>query len=286
MFLLGIVVLLVVAYLFYLSSKSKGENPSSAQTQYANKAPSLAESFLPPIPKEYQIYVSNMNVAGITFRKDDVSRFFKATNQSLDLERETNNQYDKNAIKVIGVTPSGKCFLGYVPKEVSEQILETNSWDNIRPRLARIYQEPNGYQEIQFQIIGLKSAKKVFDSFLENQPASASQKNYYKYFGMPVPKGLTSGESEKTIDEHRNKLRAEDPSKLEEYDAYESIIDEFDDSDFRETYDVKKVSKTILNDALNQLKQEGKTLSYLSDNIQEVVDKVIHLKPELERDIT
>lgn len=146
-----------------------------------------------------------------------------------------------------------------------------------------MFQGSHDYFEVQFQIIGLKELKKDFDAFLENQPVDTSQKDYYKFFNLPIPKGLTTSEASKHIAEHRAKLEAEDKTKLDEYDAYIEILEEFDDSDFIDNYDAKKPSRTVLNDALNQLKTEGKTYEYLSNNIDEVVDRVLKIKPDLER---
>lgn len=282
---LGIVIIVLIAYYIYSQSKSSSDSNQSntSNSSYTSSSSKKAQSFLPPIPKDHQIYVSNMMVAGITFRKNDVLRFMKATEQTLALEQEPNNPHDKNAIKVIGVTPSARYFLGYVPKEVSEQIISTGMLDKVTPRLARMFQGNQDYFEVQFQIIGLKELKKDFDAFLENQPADISQKDYYKFFNLTVPKGLTTGVAFKQIAEHRAKLEAEDKTKLQEYDSYIEILDEFDDSDFRETYEVKKPSRTVLNDALSQLKAEGKTYEYLSSNIDEVVDRVFKIKPDLER---
>ncbi len=284
----GLIFLIAIVYFLYFSSrkisKAKPSNQRAhfKQKQYSSET-NQAQSFLPPIPKDHQIYSSNMLVAGITFRKDNAIDFARDSNQILELERDPNNQHDKNAIKVIGVTPTSRYFVGFVPKEVSEQIIATNMFDNVKARLARIYQGNDGYIEIQFQIIGLKTNKKHYDAFLENQPADSSQKEYYKFFGLAIPKSLTSGQANQTITAHRKKLEVEDVSRLEEYDGYNNILTEFDDSDFRETYDLKKVSKTVLNDALQQLIEEGKTYAYLSDNIDEVVEKVFLLKPELEK---
>ena len=118
--------------------------------------------------------------------------------------------------------------------------------DKVTPRLARMFQGSQDYFEVQFQIIGLKELKKDFDAFLKNQPADSSQKDYYKFFNLPVPKGLTSGVELKQIAEHRVKLEIEDKSKLDEYSSYIEILKEFDDCDFKESYDINKPSRTVL----------------------------------------
>ena len=95
-----------------------------------------------------------------------------------------------------------------------------------------------------------------------------------------MPKGLTTSVAATTINEHRKTL---EDSKLKEYDAYYEILEEFDDSDFREINEIKKPSRAILLDAIDRLLKEGKTYEYLSNHIDDVVDKVKEIKPDLER---
>lgn len=166
-----------------------------------------------------------------------------------------------------------------MPKELSAQINGSDLFENVKARLGRIYISKNGFLEIQYQVIGPKTEKQKFDEFLSNQSADSSQKDYFRFFGLPISKGLTSGQAGKTIAEHRKNSKPED---LEEWDSLKNIIDELDDKDSREGYNLKKVSKTILMDALNLLKAEGKSYKYLSNNIDEVAEKIIELKPDLE----
>lgn len=268
MLILGLVVLIILAFLFFRSPFKR------------NGAVSKGQSFAEPIPKDYQIYSSNF-VSGVSFRKKDVLRFINGKNQKLSLEPEFNNPHDKNAIKVIGITSSSEYFIGYVPKEVSAQIVATGMLDKIIPRLTRAYHGRDDYLEVQFQIIGLKSLKKEFDAFIDNKPAESRQKDYYKFFNITIPRGLTKGDADITIDKHSKTLRKENDAQLQEYYEYISILDEFDDSDFREEFEIKKPARTFIDDALNALRQEGKSYGYLSDNINEVVDMILQIKPEL-----
>lgn len=272
---------LVIAFFAYTG---RNKNPSNNTNTPSSKGGSetAGESFLAPIPKGKQIF-SRCDVSGISFRKDDAIRFAKGTNLELELEREPFNTHDENAIKVIGKASGKRYFIGYIPKELSEQIAETGLFESIAPRLDRIYQGSDGYLEIKIQIIGPKVDKQQFDAFFANKPIDSIQKDFYKFFGLSVTKGLTTGNADKFIKEHRKTLEAETPSKLKEYDSYRQILEEFDDEDFRESYDLKKVSRTVLLDAINQLMQEGKTYENLADDIDELVDRVLKLNPALEK---
>jgi hypothetical protein len=265
MYFLGLLILVVVIYFVISSNKSTATG---------------GQSFLPPIPSGYQIYANNLPIAGIKYRKAEAIRFANSSNPELGLEREPNNEHDPNAIKLIGVSGSSKYFIGYIPKDLSEQIVSTGLFDSVKPRLARIYIGKNDFIDIQYQIIGPKANKKQFEGFLESQPADSLQKEYFKFFGLTVPRNLTTGQAKQTISEHKKTCK---PEEIAEWEGLSNILLEFDDSDFRETYNLKKVSKSVLSEALNQLKQDGKTYSQLYDDIDDIVDRVIKLKPELEK---
>lgn len=278
-----IIVLGVIAlFLYVLTRKSDYSKPSGKSTA-GGKSAGRGTNFLPPIPKGFQIFNARLSVAGIEHRRDDALRFADDSDQTLALEREPDNTHDANAIKVIGVTRGTRRFIGYVPKEVAEQIVGSGVADVVQPRLERIWRTDNGFVDVIFQIVGPKDKKAQNVDFLINKPADPWQKECLKFFGLPVSKGLTTGQAAKMIAEHRTKLETEDKARLDEWDAYEEICNEFDDADFRASFELKKVSNKVLKDALDALKREGATMRSLAADIDTVVDKVITLKPDLEK---
>lgn len=116
-----------------------------------------------------------------------------------------------------------------------------------------------------------------------NRPASAMQKEFYRFFGIKMPQGLTHEVASKDINEYRNKLGEKDETRIEEWDAFEDIYDEINDPDFREDYDLKKISISLYRTAIDQLKKEGKTITELSDDPNVVIDKLIEIKPEIQK---
>jgi hypothetical protein len=222
-------------------------------------------------------------VAGITFRKDDATRFIESRCETLEFEWEPNNPKDKNAIKVIGVTSAARYFVGYVPKEIAKRIIKTSSLDKIKLRLDRTYCGVGGFVEIRFQVIGLKGNKKVYDAYFESHPANADQKIFFKFFDLTMPRGLTREQADQIINEHLKKVEVQDACKVKEFNAYISILENFDDLGFREVNEVKKPSMDVLNEALRQLRLEGKTYSDLELDEETLVARVIKLKPELAR---
>jgi len=116
------------------------------------------------IPSGYMIFEERLEVAGIQFRKDDALSFSQNPDGCwLDFEREENNKYDKNAIKVIGCRKGfigiKRYFVGYVPKEISKIIIEGGYWGVVKPRLLKTYIGKGEYVEILFQLLGPKEKK-------------------------------------------------------------------------------------------------------------------------------
>jgi hypothetical protein len=132
------------------------------------------------IPDGFQIFEERLEVAGVSFRKEDATAFATAKEGWLEFERDLGNKYDPNAIRVIGCSKgfSGteRRFVGYVPKEVSRAVVEGGYWGQVRPRLLKTYVGDRGSVEILFQVLGPKGKKYEF------RQAYTPQGNHYTDF--------------------------------------------------------------------------------------------------------
>ena len=92
----------------------------------------------------YKIIEKYVTVTGTKYRMNDVVSFAYKGNIWIELEAEPANKYDKNAIKVIGCTKGGlfskkRYFIGYIPQEISEVLLNRGLIEHTLPRLRRIF---------------------------------------------------------------------------------------------------------------------------------------------------
>jgi hypothetical protein len=69
----------------------------------------------------------------------------------------------------------------------------------------------------------------------------------------------------------------------DEWDSYRSILDQLSDKDTREDYGIKKSSLATVRTTIDELRQSGVSLSDLEGDLDLVTQKLIELKPELER---
>lgn len=103
---------------------------------------SIILRFRPIISHGWRVWKEAVEVAGIPFRISDARKFANGRRQNLCLERETSNQRDPHAIKVIGLYKSWffnrSAHIGYVPAEDAE-IIARRDFSEFLPRLRSIW---------------------------------------------------------------------------------------------------------------------------------------------------
>lgn len=112
----------------------------------------------------------------------------------------------------------------------------------------------------------------------KNRPASQTQREMYRFMGWKVPKGLTQKEAQAR--EHE----LDDSEKLDEWHAFSSLWDELCDPEMREDYEIKKPSLALFREAWSTLRDQGASYDDLEGDPQLIVDELLKLKPDLERE--
>jgi len=121
----------------------------------------------------------------------------------------------------------------------------------------------------------------------ENKNATKRQKEIYKFFGIEIPKALRSEDAEKVI---QNLMENEE--KWERWEQYEDEVDErqsrLEDlhesiADYRDLYDCKKISKSLLEQIIQELEASGLTFEQLESEVdyETIYKKALELKPDL-----
>jgi len=113
------------------------------------------------------------------------------------------------------------------------------------------------------------------------RPVIASQKEFFKFFGIKLSKGMTHDAAKTFISKHTKELRKKSDPVYDDWLSYEDILQEIADSDFRDTYEIKKPSATLVKKALKELLDNDMSYADIADDIDILVDKLTDLKPEL-----
>lgn len=117
----------------------------------------------------------------------------------------------------------------------------------------------------------------------KNRPLSQTQKEFFKFFDIKYEADMTNTEASNLISDYESELAEKEDSRLDEWEAFEEIIDELTDPDFREDYEIKKPNISLVKNALDCLRKEGKSYRDAADDIDLIVDKMIELNPKLKR---
>lgn len=124
-----------------------------------------------------------------------------------------------------------------------------------------------------------------------NRPATQIQKEFYRFFGFKVPKGLTKQEADQFITEHLDSLTWNeeteeeiDSAQAQRWEIFEDLWDELCDAELRADYEIKKPSMAAFRTAIKELEADGVDLLDIEGDIDTVIDKLIELNPSLSRE--
>ena len=125
-------------------------------------------------PDDFQIFEQRVPVAGLHYRKGTVLKFANCKKPYLVFERELDNQYDPNAIKIIGLDKvlfNIKIgLLGYVPRDLAKQIVESGYYSRVFPRISYFPAPKDKYLDLYFDLLGPKGEKDAFHKKLPPTP--------------------------------------------------------------------------------------------------------------------
>lgn len=217
--------------------------------------------------------------------------------QTLKLEAEPTNKYDKNAILIVGhkkgLLWSSELTLGYLPREIAAEVTEKELGHFLLPRPKEVWTGDRGGFSFVIDLVGPRSVYKEFDAAkkieLEKQyladaskPATGLQKEYYRFFGIGFKKGITTGQADEFIQKHRSLMTKAGDPRLKYWDSFLSLWEELSDSEVREDLDIKKPSLSLARKTFSAwIKEEEFCQSDLDDTL-EFVDKLLQIKPDLQ----
>jgi len=114
------------------------------------------------------------------------------------------------------------------------------------------------------------------------RPATQMQKEFFRFFNQEIPRDITYETASRYINDYHME-HEEEEDKLDEWDNYECIYDDIDDPDFRKDWRIKKVSLPIYRQAIEMLKSEGMSLSEPSTDHDRVIEKIVEIKPDIQK---
>ncbi|MBA4143921.1 MAG: hypothetical protein H0X43_13280 [Nitrosospira sp.] len=266
--LIGGVVVVMMALYFIISGNKKGKSSGHGKPSHLSKAEASLATF-----NEHKAWLSSRwseanrhNDAGD--RKTFPSWFFhEATERQLNLLTEK------------GISLSGGQLSKGQASDVIGLLFPVEEGDKQVLRFFEIPTKGLNQTTARAEVAKLQADPEKALAWGQ-RPAEPIQREFYKFFGVKVPSGLTYLTADEYISKHQQSLESQ---QLDDWNSYKSILDELMDKDTRDSYDIKKPSIATIRAAIEVLRQAGMSLSDLEEDLEIVTQKLIELKPELEK---
>lgn len=115
----------------------------------------------------------------------------------------------------------------------------------------------------------------------EDRPATARQKEFFRFFGTKPSAGLLKREADQQITERLKQAQDSDDPLANQWRTYDGLLDDFDDPDFREGFGIRKPGVSAIRKAIDALIAEGRTWDDLDSD--SVAERLVEMNPDLER---
>jgi hypothetical protein len=97
--------------------------------------------------------------------KSEYSKFYRwRKNLSLELVREPKNQYDPNAIKIIGIVHGWffkhRYHIGYISADIAKKLVVGKFWPEVEANLRMV--QAREYINVKFDLLGPHGRKKEY----------------------------------------------------------------------------------------------------------------------------
>lgn len=273
--LIGGVVVVVLALYFILAGHKKGKTKGqTVSNRSLKKAARLSEA-------EPSVAVFNEHKAWLSSRWSEANRHNDAgdtkTFPSWFFDEATERQL--NLLTDKGISLSGGQLSKGQASDVIGLFFPVEEGDKQVLRFFKVPIKGLNQTTARAEVVKLQADPERALAWGQ-RPAEPIQKEFYRFFGVKVPSGLTYLAATEYISKHQQTL---DSPQLDDWDSYRSILDELMDKDTRDSYDIKKPSVATVRAAIDALRQSGISLSELEEDLEIVTQKLIELQPELER---
>ena len=106
------------------------------------------------------------------------------------------------------------------------------------------------------------------------RPADPIQREQLRFYGVKIPTRLSQGQASELLERREVELVAQNSPLLAEVETYIFIFAEILNGSACTEFDVKKPSLTAIRAAVKDLREEGRSLDDLSDNLYLVLERI------------
>lgn len=134
--------------------------------------------------------------------------------------------------------------------------------------------------------VALLMADPARKAAFENRPATSIQRAVLAYAGIKAAKDVKQTEVNSLIEDKAKEFENDEETErwLDGVHEFESLLEEFDDKEFRDDYEIKKPSPAKIRKAIDQLESKGKSLASGEISSDDVAETLLEMFPELAKE--
>lgn len=151
--------------------------------------------------------------------------------------------------------------------------------------ILRFFKQPiRGVGESQGRhLVSVLFADPAKKAAFDNRPPNSFQKEFFKWFSISMSKDMTMDQASTMIRAETGRLRDEQSEDLKYWECVEEVVEELNEPDVREEFELKKVPPSVICAAIKGLRAGGKSVDDISGDIDLVIETILEARPDLER---
>lgn len=211
--------------------------------------------------------------------KKNASHRSQATNESWKDEPATDKQLDY--IESLGGKIPAR---GLTKGEASDRISKLQPIDESDAEVLRYFKvstrgvTKDAAARAVIALMNDEAHKKAWSE----RPPSLATKEFFRFAKLKVPSSIGYDEAENLKLETLKSWETEEASRRSDWMNYERLLEEIYDPDAREGWGIKKPPITLVRSCIAEFIDQGASYESLADEPDELIDRMLELKPELE----
>ena len=115
----------------------------------------------------------------------------------------------------------------------------------------------------------------------EARPASARTREFFKFLGLKVEPGMQETTAQALKKSTEAELTDSGDNRIDQWHSFSNVLEEFDDSEFRSDYDIKKPTPKQVRSVIDLMLAEGKTWDDLEMDAGDIAERLLQEFPTL-----
>jgi hypothetical protein len=188
------------------------------------------------------------------------------------------SERDMDEIRELGIN-SDKVF---TKCEANDILGLFNPMEEDQKEILKFFKVPQSkfnYSRAQYEISKIMANQEKKATW-DNRPADQTQREFFRFTGLKMPKNLKYKDAEKLETDYIH-FSEEHEDRAKEWEIYKDLWLALNEPETLEDNEIKRVTLNAYRDAFEALISEGKSYEDLHGEVEDVIEKIIEMNPSI-----